>query len=119
MQALWTELLQYRTDGEGQGTQEAGDAIALGDELAVCVGQTRCKVQHFVDDGALGGALESNEHLVPDSHERVFHDLDGEEVHLWIPTINRGATLLHQDALARKCSSHSAPGRRSRPAVFP
>src|SRR5260370_28194666 len=104
MQVLWTELLQHRAEGKGQGAQEAGDAIALGDELAACISQTRGEVEHFVDDGALGSALKGNEHLIPDSHERIFHDLDGEEVHIWTPSRGlirapqatlRGATLLY------------------------
>src|SRR5262249_39714466 len=82
MQPLWTKLFQHRADRKSQGTQEASNAIALGDELAMSICQARGIVEHFVDDGAFGGTLEGDEHLIPNGYERVFQNLDSEEVYI-------------------------------------
>src|SRR5439155_13812148 len=74
------ELLQRRCNCEGERPEKAGDAVALRDQLAARIRQPGCEIEHLVDDRALRGALEGDEHLVADRDQRVLDDLDGERV---------------------------------------
>src|SRR5205823_715129 len=63
-----------------QRPDEHGDAVALGDQLTLGIGETRPEIEHLVDDRALRRPLERDEHLVADREQRVLDDLDGEDV---------------------------------------
>src|SRR6266851_3902874 len=67
-------------DRVAERAEEAGDAVALGDELAVGVGDTDREVEDLVDDRALRGALERDEHLVADRREALAQHVHGERV---------------------------------------
>ena len=60
------ELLERRADGGAERAEEARDPVPLGDEVAVARRSGRGEVEHLVDDRALRGALERDEHLVAD-----------------------------------------------------
>src|SRR5258708_10592140 len=65
-------------DRVAERAEEAGDAVALGDELAVGVGDTAREGGDLVDDRALRGALQRDEHLVADCREPLAQHVHGE-----------------------------------------
>ena len=79
-QVLRAEFVEHGMDREGQRSEETGHAVALRQQLAPFVGDAAAIVEHLVDDGALAGALERDEHLVADDVESVLDDLDRERV---------------------------------------
>ncbi len=67
-------------DRVAERAEEAGDAVALGDQLAVGVGDADPEVEDLVDDRALRRALQRDEHLVADRGEALAQDVHGEPV---------------------------------------
>src|SRR5829696_1415673 len=82
MQTLLAELLQRRADGESEGAQKTGYAVALGNELPSRIGETGGEVQDLVDNRALRGALQGGEHLIADGDQRVLYYFDRKGIEL-------------------------------------
>src|SRR5258707_13317322 len=81
-------------DRVAERAEEAGDAVALGDELAFGVGNTDREVEDLVDDRALRGALQRDEHFVADRRETLAQHVHGETVRGAVHWRASGTTLM-------------------------
>src|SRR5262249_48529287 len=70
--------------------QEARYAVALGDELAIGIRNADAEVEHLVDDRALRGALQRDEHLVADRRETLSQHVHGEPVGAALARLRHG-----------------------------
>ncbi|MCY1401711.1 hypothetical protein D9M71_168340 [compost metagenome] len=77
---LGREFLQHAAHRPIEGADEAGNAVALGDQLAAAVGQADAVVQRLIDDRAHAGALEGDEHFLADGHQGVLDDFVSERI---------------------------------------
>src|SRR5690348_11463681 len=66
--------------GVAERAEKARDAVALGDELPIHIGDADAEVEHLVNDRALRGALQRDEHLVADRREALAQYVHGEPV---------------------------------------
>src|SRR5271163_1509123 len=63
-----------------ESADEAGNAGARCDEIALRIGDARAHVQHFVDDRAHRRLFEHGEHLIRCGRKRLLDDVEREAV---------------------------------------
>ena len=107
VQVFLAELIHNGADHGGDHADEAGDAVALGEQAALRVGDAAGVVERLVDYGAHRGLGKGVEDLIADRYERVLDDIEGDGADielaghlLHLHFDDKIAELVHTEALA-------------------
>ena len=75
VQIFPADLVHHGADHGGDHADEAGDAVALGQQPSVGIGNAACIVQSLIDDGTHGSLGKRVEDLVADRNQRILDNI--------------------------------------------